>query len=314
MSSQLIKPPALKQGDTVGVVAPASYFDREEFVTGCSKLLQMGYEPIALDSIFDRDLYFAGTAERRARELESMFERDDVKAIVCARGGYGANYLLPLLDMQKIAVHPKIFVGYSDVTCLLTYFHDAAGLVTFHGPMVAKDFAKTDGAHIKSWIEALSGASTWNLEFDATSGVKSLVKGRADGVLYGGCLSILVASLGTPYEIHTEAKILFIEDVATKPYQIDRMLMQLKVAGKLNGARGIIFGEMLDCLQPGGQGYTLQEVIMRVVGDLGIPVAFGLPSGHVSKSNITLPFGVNVALEVTESRARLNLLEPATLL
>src|SRR5262249_43830518 len=132
--------------------------------------------------------------------------------------------------------------------------------------------------------------------------------------LYGGCLSILVASLGTPYEIHTEGRILFIEDVATKPYQIDRMLMQLKLAGKFSGVRGIVFGEMLDCTQPGTQPYRLEDVIMRVVGDLGIPIAFGLPSGHVSKSNITLPFGINVALDVTESHASLNMLEPATLL
>jgi muramoyltetrapeptide carboxypeptidase len=142
--------------------------------------------------------------------------------------------------------------------------------------------------------------------------MQSLVQGSAEGVLYGGCLSMLTASLGIPYEIHTEGTILFIEDIATKPYQIDRMLMQLKLASKLAGVRGIIFGEMLDCVQPGNQSYTLQEVIMRIVGDLGIPVAYGLRSGHVSRSNITLPIGVRAKLEVTDSNVVLTIAESPT--
>ena len=134
--------------------------------------------------------------------------------------------------------------------------------------------------------------------------VKSLVEGSAEGILYGGCLSMLVASLGTPYEIRTAGTILFIEDVATKPYQIDRMLMQLKLAGKLADVQGIVFGEMLDCVQTQSkdQGYTLEEVVLRVVGDLGVPVAYGLRSGHVSRGNITLPLGVRAALNVSEQR------------
>lgn len=304
-----IKPAALKHGNKVGIVAPASSFHREEFEAGCGKLRELGYEPVYTESIFDRDLYFAGTTERRVRELEEMFVRDDVKAILCARGGYGANYLLPHLDIEKIAAHPKIFVGYSDVTCLLTYILDATGLVTFQGPMIAKDFGREQGVNSASW-QTLMGATP---EFDSSNypGLRSLANGSAGGILYGGCLSILVASLGTPYEIQTAGKILFIEDVATKPYQIDRMLKQLKLAGKFTDVKGIVFGEMLDCAQPGRHGYTLEDIILRVVGDLGIPIAFGLPSGHVSKSNITLPFGVNAALEVTDSSASLKLLESA---
>jgi muramoyltetrapeptide carboxypeptidase len=310
--SERIKAPALKNGDTVGIVAPASYFQRQDFESGCEVLRQMGYKPVYDDSIFDRDLYFAGSVERRARELEEMFVRDDVKAILCARGGYGSNYLLPALDLKKIAPHPKIFVGYSDVTTLLTYFCDVAGMVTFHGPMVAKDFAKADGLDLPSWRAAVSDADNWSLDFGTGSGVKPLVQGSAEGVLYGGCLSMLVASLGTPYEIHPEGAILFIEDVATKPFQIDRMLMHLKLAGKLDGVRGIIFGEMPDCIQTPGQGYTLEEVVMRVVGQLGIPVAYGLRSGHVSRQNITLPMGVSALLNVGDSGVALEILEPAT--
>jgi muramoyltetrapeptide carboxypeptidase len=295
----------------VGIVAPASYFVREDFDAGCGALRRMGFNVIFSDSIAARDLYFAGSAERRARELEGMFSHDGVNAIVCARGGYGANYLLPLLDVGKIAAHPKIFVGYSDITSLTTYLYDAAGLVTFHGPMVAKDFSRQNGVEHASWVAALAGFDP-SFNFCADSAMKSLNPGSAEGVLYGGCLSMLAASLGTPYEVHTEGKILFLEDVATKPYQIDRMLMQLKLAGKFEGVRGIVFGEMLECTQPGNQTYTLEDILMRVMGGLGIPLACGLRSGHVSRSNITLPLGVNARLEATFSGVSLRATESPT--
>jgi len=310
--SETLKPRALRPGGTVGVVAPASSIVRADFEAGCDALRRMGYKVVFEESIFDRDLYFAGSAPRRAREMESIFTRDDVDAILCARGGYGANYLLPLLDVKALAAHPKPFVGYSDVTSLMTYLYDSIGLVTFHGPMVAKDFANKDGIDPGSWAAALTGGIP-DFNFVADSPMEPLVQGSCEGVLYGGCLSMLAASLGTPYEIHTEGTTLFIEDIATKPYQVDRMLMQLKLAGKLKGVRGIIFGEMLDCIQPGNQRYTLQEVITRIMGDLGIPVAYGLRSGHVSRSNITLPIGVQARLEVNDSNVLLTITEtPAT--
>lgn len=303
------KPRALRHGDKVGIVAPASNMKREMLEAGCDGLRRAGYEPFYFESILERDLYFAGSAERRARELEEMFVRDDVRAIICARGGYGSNYLLPVLDLEKIAAHPKIFVGYSDLTSLLSVFADSANLVTFHGPMVAKDFAVADGVDLASWRNAVSGAAEW--EIDESSGASPLVKGEAEGILYGGCLSILVAALGTPYDIRTAGTILFLEDVAAKPFQIDRMLMQLKLAGKLKDVRGIVFGEMTDCRQSAEQDYTLEEVVLRIVGDMGIPVAYGLRSGHVSRANITLPFGIRARLEVG-SGVKLKILESAT--
>lgn len=303
------KPPALRLGDRVAIIAPASNIKRDLLEAGCDGLRSAGYEPFYLPSILDRDLYFAGSVERRVRELEEMFVRDDIRAIVCARGGYGANYLLNAMDTRKIAVHPKIFVGYSDLTTLLTWFTDEAGFVTFHGPMVTKDFALADGVDFHSWRGAVESGTAWQI--GVHSGAKPLVEGDAEGILYGGCLSLLVAALGTPYDIQTAGTILFIEDVAAKPFQIDRMLMQLKLAGKLANVRGIVFGEMMDCRQSADQDYTLEEVVLRVVGDLRIPVAFGLRSGHVSRSNITLPFGVRARLEVG-SEVRLNILEPAT--
>jgi muramoyltetrapeptide carboxypeptidase len=308
-----IKPRALRPGDKVGIVAPASNVKREMLEAGCDGLRRAGYEPFYFESILERDLYFAGSAKRRARELEDMFVREDVRAIICARGGYGSNYLLPALDLKKIASHPKIFVGYSDLTTLLTTFADSANFVTFHGPMVAKDFAFDDGVDMPSWQNATSGAAHW--EIGEGSGATPLAAGEAEGILYGGCLSILVAALGTPYDRRTAGTILFLEDLAAKPYQIDRMLMQLKLAGKLKDVRGIIFGEMLDCRQSPTQDYTLEEVVLRVVGDLGIPVAFGLRSGHVSRANITLPIGVKARLAVSNGvggGVSLKILESAT--
>jgi muramoyltetrapeptide carboxypeptidase len=305
-----VKPAALRLGDTVGLVAPASNLKRDALEAGCESLRRAGYRPFYFDSILEQDLYFAGSVERRVHELETMFVHDDVRAIVCARGGYGANYLLETLNLEIVKAHPKIFVGYSDLTALLTYFFDAAGLITFHGPMVAKDWAHDDGIDVASWQAVLGDAAT-EFNLGADSGMTGLMNGAADGILYGGCLSILAASLGTPYEIKTEGTILFLEDVAAKPFQIDRMLMQLKLAGKLNQVRGIVFGQMQDCVQTVNQGYTLQEVVLRILGPLGIPVAYGLRSGHVTAGNITLPIGVKAALTVQDGQASLKLLETA---
>lgn len=305
-----VKPPALHPGDTIGIIAPASNIKPDLLEAGIERLHEMGYRTTFLPSIFDEDLYFAGSVRRRASELEEMFLRPDVHAVVCARGGYGTNYLLPEINLERLRPHPKIFVGYSDATTLLTYFADALSLVTFHGPMVAKDFSHPGGIDVRSWEAALGGSVGWSL--GDSSPLKVLVEGSGEGVLYGGCLSMLVASIGTPYEVHTDGTILFLEDVGVKPYQIDRMLMQLKLAGKLRGVRGIVFGEMLDCVQTKDQPYSLEQVILRIVHDLGVPVAYGLRSGHVSGEQVTVPLGVRAALEAGEDGVGLRVLEGST--
>jgi muramoyltetrapeptide carboxypeptidase len=160
-----------------------------------------------------------------------------------------------------------------------------------------------------SWLSALAGVEPWDVPLDAE--VTGLADGEAEGILYGGCLSILVASLGTPFEIKTAGTILFLEDLAAKPFQIDRMLVQLKRAGKFENVRGLVFGEMLDCVQTASQGYTLQEVVTRIVGDLGVPVAYGVRSGHVTSGNVTLPFGVQASLAVHRGQVRFRILEAA---
>ncbi len=310
-SKPRLKPLALQPGDTIGMVAPASPFNKQNFERSCAILEQRGYKVTFAPTIFDREPpYFAGSAPQRARNLVEMFERSEVRAIVCARGGYGANYLLDRIDPEVVRSHPKIFMGYSDVTALLTRFLDACGLVTFHGPMMNKDFATEDGIHIASFLAATGGTSEWTLGND--SGLEPIIPGRAEGTLYGGCLSILVASVGTPYEAQTEGKLLFLEDVAAKPYQVDRMLMQMKFAGKFKDVQGVIFGEMQDCRQSAEDPNKLQDTIKRVLGDLGVPIAYGLRSGHVSRANITLPFGVRAAVTVSEQTS-LTILESATL-
>ena len=289
-----VRPPALCAGDTVAIIAPASGFRRDEFEAGCAALA--AYRLVYLPSIFERDGYFAGSVERRVNEIHEMFAHPDVKAVLCARGGYGCNYLLPHLDLDLIRANPKIFVGCSDITTLLTYLCDGAGLVTFHGPMVAGDFARPGGFNQKSWQDALCNTGE-EVSFN-TDGVVPLVEGTAEGVLYGGCLSLLCASLGTPYEVRTEGTILFIEDRAERPYRIDRMLMQLKLAGKLDGVAGIVFGEMIDCNEPGAGGLSFQHAVRRILSDLGVPIALGLKSGHVSGGALTLPMGVRAKLTV----------------
>jgi muramoyltetrapeptide carboxypeptidase len=307
--AKTIRPAALRRGDKIGILAPASSFNREAFLAGCNRLQQMGYEPVYSQDIFERDIYFAGSVERRAHEFHGFWRRDDITALICVRGGYGSNYLLEKLDYGMIAAHPKILVGCSDITSLLTAIHDRTGLIGFHGPMVAKDIA--DGTFDESsWNNSLHGASNWTIP---SSGIEVLRPGNAAGRLYGGCLSMLAASLGTPFEIQTNDTILFIEDIGEKPFRIDRMLVQLRLAGKLDKVRGFVFGEMLDCAPPKGETYTLQQVIMRVLADYDVPIVYGLKSGHVTSGNITLPIGVQAELAAERANVSLRILEAGTL-
>lgn len=305
MKRKEVKPAPLRTGDTVGIIAPASPIERDQFEAGCAALRSLGYELFYLESIFEHQRYFSGSLRRRVEEFNQMWARPDIKAIVCARGGYGCNYLLPEIDCDVIAANPKVFVGYSDVTSLLTYITDATGLVTFHGPMVAKDFAVPQGVDVANWRHVFSGESA-QMVFPAGSEVVPLIRGYGRGRLYGGCLSMLAASMGTPYEIQTDGAILFVEDIGTKPYQVDRMLMQLKLGGKLDGVRGILFGQMVDCEAARGSDYTIRDVVASIAGDLSIPVAYGFRSGHVQGGgNITVPIGIEATLQVQDEEVRL---------
>jgi len=291
----------------IGVVSPASCVDRSALESGCRALGAMSdwqvlSSPFALQS----DGAFAGDAPMRAAALMEMWQRDDVDVVICSRGGYGSNYLLPLLDFDALRMRPKAFMGYSDNTCLLLALQ-SAGLVVFHGPMVASDFGR-GSADERSFRAALGGEAL-DLSFSGLQ-VQTLVAGEARGPITGGCLSVVVTSLGTPWEIETEGKILFLEDVNERPYRIDRMLRHLLLAGKLDRVGGIIFGAMRACTaEP--EEEPLAQMILRVLGDARGPIVLGLPSGHVHQGNVTLPFGVPAALHAKDSGIRLQV-EPAT--
>jgi len=305
-----MRPRALGPRSTVGVASFASCVSRSALEAGCDALRTLSgwkaeISPVALQTDGD----FAGSSEDRAAAFTSLWERGDVSAIICARGGYGANYLLPLLKFEELKATPKVFVGYSDNTSLLLAL-DRAGIVSFHGPMVASDFAR-GAVDERSFCAALSG-KTLDFDFPQGSHVRSLVAGEAHAPIIGGCLSVVVTTLGTPWEIETDGRILFLEDVNEKAFRIDRMLMHLLLAGKFRGVRGIIFGAMTGCYPGSAYEETLPQLICRILGGLGVPIVFGFPSGHVESGNITLPFGVPAALHSSGSRVRLHV-EPSTL-
>jgi muramoyltetrapeptide carboxypeptidase len=299
------------------VIAPASYAIDARLVRGIESLCEYGFEPRMSEIARKRGpLFFAGTREDRLADFHAAFSDDETQAIFAVRGGYGSNYLLDGLDLELISRNPKPFFCYSDLTGLQLHLLDRLGLPAFHGPMAAADFAVENGVHEPSFRAALKGVP---YSVGADEGLRSLKIGSVEGVLYGGCLSILVAMLGTKFEPETEGKLLFLEDVGAKPYQIDRMLWQLRAAGKFEGVRGIVFGEMLGCTAPGeslerigsGVGGQLEEVILRFFDGFERPIAMGLRSGHVTRENVTLTFGVKARLKTSESDAELNLLEGA---
>jgi muramoyltetrapeptide carboxypeptidase len=228
---------------------------------------------------------------------------------MCLRGGYGSNYLLEELEISRIAAHRKPLIAYSDMTGVELRLLAATGLAAIHGPMVAADFYREDGVDLKSFRAALGGEA---YSVGQDEGLRTLQPGQARGVLYGGCLSILVSLLGTPWEPETEGKLLFVEDVGTMPYQIDRLLWQMRKAGKLEGVTGLVFGEMLECASPGAPPQLLEQAILNALDGFGGPIAIGLRSGHVSGHNVTLRFGLNAELTV-EADAQLELEAPVGL-
>jgi muramoyltetrapeptide carboxypeptidase len=295
---------ALRIGDTIGIVAPASDVNKDSLLKGVSELERLGFRVRYSDSIFSKHYYFAGPHKDRTQELLGMFENPEIDAIFCARGGYGCHHLLPLLSPELVKSHAKIFVGYSDVTVLLQFLENLCGVACFHGPMVAREFALGEPFYDK---ENLLRCLTKPQAGQQITGprLECLQGGSSRGILTGGCLSLLTATLGTPYEPQTEGKILFLEDVNAKPYQLDRMLMHLKLAGKLDGVRGIVFGEMLNCVQGSPQDYCLKEIVFNILREFGFPVLYGLPSGHTAAGALTLPFGVQALLNSDEKYIQL---------
>ena len=305
---KLNKPPALAADAAISIVAPASFALDERVKNGLEALRAHGFTPSLCSNALERGpLYFAGSPQKRIHDLHASFADETTGAVMCLRGGYGSNYLLDRLSLARIAAHPKPFFAYSDLTGVQLYLLDRIGLPAFHGPMAAADFFLEDGVHLESFRAAIEGRPYC---VGAAEGLRTLQPGTASGTLYGGCLSILVSLLGTPWEPRTEGKLLFLEDVGAKPYQVDRMLWQLRKAGKLKGLRGIVFGEMLNCTSNGASPSLVEDAILSALDGFKGPIAIGLRSGHVSRQNVTLTFGVEAKLEARK-QAWLEILEPA---
>jgi muramoyltetrapeptide carboxypeptidase len=304
-----IKPKALKSSDKVCIVAPASptltqaYYER-----GKLAIERMGFDVTAGKYVHDKHLLFAGNAKKRAEDINRAFQDRSVGAIICSRGGTGTSHILPYIDFSIIKKNPKIFIGYSDITSLQIAIFNETGLVTFYGPMVSTDFGKGITQYTKDNLLAVltQTADTLELKNPANKEILTVCKGRAEGPLTGGCLSIATATLGTKDEIDAKDKILFFEDVDEKPHRIDRYLMQLTLSGKLQEAKGIILGTFTRCEYLKRDAYkkygvTLMDIIRDRIAPLGIPCIFGLQFGHVTKK-LTIPIGAHAALDATKGR------------
>jgi muramoyltetrapeptide carboxypeptidase len=308
VSTHLLKPPAVAEGAGIRILAPASFAMQERIDGGLAALQSLGYAPaFGANALTRGPLYFAGTAEQRLADLHAAFESSESSAVMAMRGGYGSNYLLDGVDLEAIARHLKPFFAYSDLTGVQLHLLDEIGLPVFHGPMLAADFFLEDGVHLDSFNAAITGRV---YSVGPGEGLRTLQSGDARGVLYGGCLSIVTSLIGTPWEPETEGKLLFLEDVGVKPYQLDRMLWHLRQADKFEGVTGIVFGEMLNCASPGAAPELLDQAILSALDWFDGPIAIGLRSGHVSRQCVTLIFGVEAEL-LAGTDCALNLLEPA---
>lgn len=303
------KPRALVPGDRVALVAPASPFDRDDFERGLVELRALGFAPVYDERVFARRGYTAGDADLRAAAFMDAWCDPSVSALVAVRGGYGSVHLLPLLPPDVIRSQPKLFVGYSDTTSILTFLTQRCALVAIHGPMIERRISLgSDGYDRESFLACLTRAEPMG-EL-APAGLVPIRDGEAVGPLTGGTLTQLVASLGTPYAFDPpKDSVLFLEDVAERPYRIDRMVTQLRLAGIFERVRAVIWGQMPGCDEPAGSP-TARQVIAELFQRFQGPVVFNFPSGHSIAPAMTLPLGVRVRV-IAGQRTMINIEEAA---
>jgi muramoyltetrapeptide carboxypeptidase len=307
---EFIKPAALRPGATLAVISPASTPKRELVERGLAELEALGYHvKLGRHALASGPLYYAGSLKDRLEDLHAAFSDPEVDGILCTRGGWGSAELLPHLNANLIRANAKAFVGYSDHSSLHSWFQNEVNLVSFYAPMVAADFARENGVDLTSWHNTFSGKGDWSL--GAADGLRVIQPGVAAGNLLGGCISILAASLGTPFAAQLGGSVLFLEDIGTKPYQWDRLLLHLRYAGRLEGVRGIVFGDMSQCVAEDEQS-LLERAIRHGLRGFDGPVAIGLRCGHVNGPNLSLPLGVSVRLDLSDAEnPQISFLEPA---
>jgi muramoyltetrapeptide carboxypeptidase len=312
---EALKPSALRPGDQVAVLSLASPVEEARLQKGSDELAALGYRPkLDRTTALARESFFAGPKACRAAALRQALEDPETRAIFCSRGGYGSNYLVECFS--EAPPKPKILLGASDITSLQIFLWQKFHWITFYGPMVAANFdcgaGAGNGYDRRSLLTALTQTKQgWEIELKG----ESLASGESEGILLGGCLTLVESTLGTPWELDTSGAILVLEDRAMKPYQVDRALMHLKQAGKLRNLAGIILGEFPDCEASGG-GETVRDIARRILGDKPseIPAVWGAPIGHTSRPMLTLPLGVRAHLWAageSGAPARLELLEAA---
>ncbi len=304
----LARPRAWRPGDRVALVSPASPFPRDAFDRGRAELQRLGFNTVFDEDVFEKDTFLSGSAETRANAVGRALADPSVAGLMAVRGGYGSVHILPSLDAAAWREAGKAFVGYSDITSLLSWLTCQAGMVAIHGPMLAGRFSEGPAAYDPDVFLGIVGESRAFGPLPIDDAV-TLHAGEASGPLYGGTLTQLCASLGTPFAFDPPSgSVLFIEDVNERPYRLDRMLTQLAYAGVIARARAVVFGEMLDCDEPGGP--TALETIARVSHAWGVPVISNVSSGHTRRPSLTLPLGVAVRVVASPVPA-LEILEPA---
>ena len=316
-NKKIVKPPRLKTGDTIAVIAPASGIEPEEFEKALQNLAAFGFKTKAGKNARNRNGFLAGTDKERLADLHEAFADKEVKAIWCIRGGYGASRLLPDLDFDLIKKNPKILIGYSDITALHTAIHQTTGLVTFHGPTGAATFSDYTKRHVLDVLMNPSAPYKIELAPENVASESNLFKteivtsGKCRGRLIGGNLSLLSALAGTPFGLRdVKDKILFIEDVGEQPYRIDRMLTQLRQTVDLRQVAGIALGIFQDCNPKSEGSQSLLNVCRDRLGDLKIPVVYGLSFGHI-RDQFTLPVGIETELDA--EKATMTFLETGVL-
>ncbi|MBM7616123.1 S66 peptidase family protein [Alkaliphilus hydrothermalis] len=295
----MLRPKALKIGDTIGIVATSSPTTQEKVKSAKKELEALGFKVKLAPSCHATRGYLAGDDQMRADDLNGMFADQEVKGIICLRGGYGAPKILKRVDFELIKNNPKVFVGYSDITALHMAMNQICGLVTFHGPMAASDIAGgLDEFSEKELIRAITESIPMGkISNPEEVKIETLVGGKTQGIIIGGNLSLIAATMGTPYEIDTKGKILFLEEIGEEPYSVDRMLTQLALAGKFDDAVGIILGDWNNCeAEKPEESLSLMEVLEEMIVPYGKPTIYNLKAGHCTPK-VTLPFGVMASLD-----------------
>jgi len=294
----LLKPPRLQVGDTVGLINPASYLQPQDLEEIRQNLTALGLKVKLGKHVLDRYGYLAGTDANRAADVNAMFADDSVQAIFTARGGWGCNRILPLVNYELMRSHPKILMGFSDITSLLLAIYTHSGVVTFHGPVGTSSWNPFTVEYVKRILFNGEAIAMQNPTITNTL-VKTITPGKARGKLIGGNLSVLTAMLGSSYLPSWKNNILFIEEIGEEVYRIDRMLTQLKIAGILNQISGFIFGQCTNCEPKGNDdSLTLMQVLNDHLQPLGIPAWHGSMIGHI-RDKFTLPVGISVEIDAT---------------